>query len=91
MTKARGKVTRSTTPSQAYARFGEPEVEIAVWTPRPNGEPPYEQIHFIMKIPGLEDIPLIIRFKSPDTLGFFIEELTRYRKIVWPEAEAVNT
>lgn len=90
MVKPRGKVTRSNVPKAGYTRIGEPELEIAVWTPRPNGEPPFEQIHFIMKLPGLEDTPLIMRFKSPDTLGFFIEELIRYRKFVWPGAEPID-
>lgn len=42
MVKPRGKVTRSNLPKAAYAQIGEPTVEIAVWTPKPNGEPPYE-------------------------------------------------
>jgi hypothetical protein len=90
MVKARGRVTCSNIPKAAYAQLGEPEVEIAVWTPRPDGEPPYEQIHFIMKLPGFP-WPLIMRFKSPDTLGFFIEEPIRYRRIVWPDAEPIKS
>ena len=31
-----------------------------------------------------------IRFKSPDTLGFFIEELIARRKRVWPDAQPIN-
>lgn len=42
-----------------------------------------------MKLPGL-DFPLIMRFKSPDSLGFFIEELAKYRRVVWPEADPVD-
>ncbi|MCL4295753.1 MAG: hypothetical protein KJ077_08500 [Anaerolineae bacterium] len=90
MVKARGQVTRSTTPKRAYAQIGEPTVEIAAWCPDPDAKMPPEQVHFIMHLPGLEELPLIMRFKSPDTLGFFIEELARYRKAVWPEAEQVN-
>lgn len=90
MVKARGTVTRSNIPKAGYARLGEPTVEIAAWSPRPNAEPPLEQVHFVMKLPGL-DFPLIMRFKSPDSLGFFIEELARYRRVVWPDCEPVDT
>lgn len=90
MVKPRGKVTRSNVPKAGYTRMGEPELEIAVWTHRPNGEPPYEQVHFIMTLAGLEGVPLVMRFKSPDTLGFLIEEMIRYRKVVWPDAEPIN-
>lgn len=90
MVKARGKVTRSTIPKQAYAQLGEPTVEIAAWCPDSDAKMPPEQVHFIMHLPGLEEIPLIMRFKSPDTLGFFIEELARYRKVVWPNCDPVE-
>lgn len=92
MVKPRGQVTRSATPSRAYyAPLAEPTVEITAWCPDENAKMPPEQVHFIFKIPGLEEIPLIMRFKSPDSLGFFIEELARYRKVVWPDAEPVDT
>lgn len=38
----------------------------------------------------LGDVPLVIRFKSPDTLGFVIEELAYYRREVWPDAEKID-
>lgn len=90
MVKPRGKVTRSTTPRRAYAQVGEPTVEISAWCPDENAQMPPEQVHFIFIVPGLEEMPLIMRFKSPDSLGFFIEELARYRKVVWPNAEPVD-
>jgi hypothetical protein len=33
--------------------------------------------------------PVVLRFKEPDTLGFLIEELTRYRNSMLPDAEKV--
>lgn len=89
MIKPRGNVTRSTTPIEAYTRIGEPTVEIVAWCPDRKAQKPPEQVHFIMHLPGL-DLPLIMRFKSPDSLGFFIEELARFRQVVWPEAEPVS-
>lgn len=91
MAKARGKVTRSTTPKAAVVSpLGEPEIRIAAWCPDSEAKAPPEQVHLIFIVPGLEDHPLICRFKSPDTLGFIIEELTRYRREVWAEAEPVD-
>lgn len=90
MVKPRGKVTRSTTPRAAYARIGEPEIEITAWCPDPAAMEPPEQVHFIMHLKGLAGVPLVLRYKSPDSLGFFIEELIRYRKFVWPEAEPID-
>ena len=91
MTKARGKVTRSTTPQGAYlGPLAEPEVQISAWCPDEHAKLPPEQVHFTFIIPGLEEYPLIMRFKSPDTLGFLIEELARYRKEVWPEANELS-
>jgi hypothetical protein len=81
--KPRGTVTRTNQPKAGYLKVGEPQIEIA--------KPP-EQVHFIIHWPAqLSDLPpLVLRFKSPDTLGFFIEELNRYRNAVWPDAEKVN-
>lgn len=90
--KPRGQVVRSTMPKAGYAQIGEPQVEIAAWCRDENAELPPEQVHFIFHWPAeLADLPpLMMRFKSPDTLGFFIEELTRYRRTVWPESEKVT-
>ena len=89
MIKPRGNVTRSAVPIAAYARAGEPTVEIVAWCPDEKAQKPPEQVHFIMHLPGLE-FPLIMRFKSPDSLGFFIEELARYRQAVWPDSEPAS-
>lgn len=91
MVKPRGKIKRSTTPKKAdYLPIGEPQIEIAAWCPDDEAKLPPEQVHLIWRIPALEDMPMILRFKSPDTLGFLIEELTRYRRTVWPDCEPVD-
>ena len=94
MIKPKGDVTRSSTPRRAYASFLEPQVEICAWYPDANAQLPPEQVHFIIHWPAGMQLtgapPLAIRFKSPDTLGFFIEELTRYRRVVWPDCEPVE-
>ena len=90
MAKARGRVTRTTTPEKAViGHLGEPALHIAAWCPDDAAKLPPEQVHLIFVIPGLDDMPLVCRFKSPDTLGFLIEELANYRREVWPDAESV--
>jgi hypothetical protein len=88
----RGKVTRNYEPKKAYVKIGEPQIEIAAWCRDDNAKRPPEQGHFIIHWPGvIEDVPpMVLRFKNPDTLGFFIEELTRYRRTVWPDCERVK-
>jgi len=91
MVEPKGKVTRSTTPHAAtLSPLGEPEITIAAWCPDSEAKLPPEQVHLVNIIPGLEDYPIIMRFKSPDTLGFLIEELTKYRREVWPDAEPIT-
>lgn len=91
MVKSRGTVTRSKIPQNvagmAFVKLK--QFRVAVWTPRPDGQPPYEQVHLLLEIQGLR-VPAVLRFKSPDTLGFIVEELARYRREVWPDAEPVN-
>lgn len=88
----RGQVQRSNIPKEAYAKIGEPQFEIAVWCPDKEAKKPPEQIHFIVHWPAqLASLPpLVIRFKSPDSIGFFIEELIRFRRIVWPDSQKVQ-
>jgi len=91
MVKARGKVTRSTTPAGAVlSSLGEPEIHIAAWCPDTEAKEPPEQVHLVNIIPSLEELPMIMRFKSPDTLGFIIEELIKYRREVWPGCELIE-
>lgn len=88
----RGNFERSSIPKKAYAKIGEPQFEITAWCPDDDAKLPPEQVHFIVHWPAqLSDLPpLVIRFKSPDTLGFFIEELIRYRRTVWPACKKVT-
>ncbi len=88
----RGKVERSNEPKKGYLKIGEPQFEIAAWCRDDAAKLPPEQVHFIVHWPAqLAHLPpLVIRFKSPDTLGFFIEELTKYRRTVWPDCEKVK-
>lgn len=89
--KPRGRVTRTTTPTAALlGPLGEPEIQIAAWCPDAEAKLPPKQVHLINTIPGLEEYPIIMRFKSPDTLGFLIEELIKYRRTVWPDCEPVG-
>lgn len=91
MVKPRGEVKRSHTPKEAFSTpIGEPSITIAAWCPDSEAKLPPEQVHLIFVISGLEEIPLILRYKSPDTLGFIIEELARYRRAVWPDSEPLN-
>ncbi len=62
---------------------------IAAWCPDELAQEPPEQVHFILKVKGL-DYPFVVRFRSPDTLGFLIEELSDYRRQVWPDAEPLE-
>lgn len=89
MAKARGKTTRraNTRPPQGQVVIiGQPQIEIGAW--RPTDDAPPEQVHMLFHLPDLP--PLTTRYKSPDTLGFLIEELARYRQYVWPDAEPLN-
>jgi len=91
MIKPKAEVTRSAILKKAYAVLAEPQFEIAAWHPDGDTLQPAEQVHFIVHWPAQISAlpPMAIRFKSPDTLGFFIEELTRYRRLVWPNSEPV--
>lgn len=91
MIKPHGEIVRSTTPKKAFVwPLGDPEIRIATWCPDDAAQLPPEQVHLIIITPGLEKYPLAVRFKSPDTLGFLIEELAKYRREVWPDCEEVE-
>lgn len=63
------------------------EINIRTWHPDRKGEKPAEQVHIIFPVGKTE---MGIRFSRPETLGFIIEELIAYRRLVWPDAETVN-
>lgn len=90
MVKPRAKVIRQGY-SPGLEQLAEIEdINIAAWCPDEKAQEPPEQVHFIFTIQGLPEWPMVVRFKSPDTLGFLIEELARYRREVWPDAEPLN-
>lgn len=89
MVKPKAKVTYGGFGSGLVQFLEIEEIQIVSWCPDDKAQLPPEQVHLIQKIKGIDDIPLVMRFKSPDTLGFLIEELARYRREVWPEAELV--
>lgn len=68
-------------------------LSIVEWHPDLNAELPPEQVHLVLKLGGeteADKLDLLLRFQTPDTLGFVIEELIAYRKNVWPDAEPIN-
>ena len=62
---------------------------MAAWCRDDNATLPPEQVHLIQEIVGVNDVSVVMRFKGPDTLGFLIEELARFRREVWPDSEKV--
>ncbi len=66
-----------------YEVFDIESLDIGQWTPDPAGRHPPTQVHVEIRIKGLPT-PLVMRFKSPDTLGRLIEQLMRHRDEVWP-------
>ena len=90
MVKARGVVKRGGFRPGLDQAAEIKELTIAGWCPDEAAQQPMEQVHLIATIGGLENWPLVFRFKSSDTMGFIIEELIRYRRQVWPEAEALD-
>lgn len=64
------------------------KISIQEWHPDLEAKLPAEQVHFIITIG--DELKLALRFKSPDTLGFLIEELIAYRKKTWSDAEPIN-
>lgn len=63
-------------------------VSIREWHPDVAGEMPAEQVHLLITLEDKTELGL--RFCSPDTLGFLIEELIAYRSSVWVDAEPIN-
>ena len=48
------------------------------------------EVHMLIYLKSDPDVPLTMRFKSPDTLGDWISVLTWYRNSVWPNADPIN-
>ena len=64
------------------------EVKILAWCPDSQAKAQPEQVHLQIKLKRSQ-LAQSLRFKSPQTLGFFIEELAEYRRFVWPDCEPV--
>lgn len=90
--KPRGKFERyGKKPVDSFRYWDiDPEkgIDIGAWCPDKEAKEPPEQVHLSLFIKNA--YPIIVRFKSPDTLGFLIEELSRYRNHVWPDCEPVE-
>lgn len=90
MIKPKGKMNRHVGFSPGLMKFFQIDSwEIAAWCMDEKAETRPVQVHFVFRIAGFK-FPFLLRFLGPDTLGFLIEELNRYRSEVWPEAESVT-
>lgn len=56
---------------------------------RKQGEVTATEVHMLIHLKNME-APLCMRFKSPDSLGDFIEIANAYRNRLWPDAEPLN-
>lgn len=64
-------------------------LEVAQWCRDSEGKLPPEQVHMQVNVKGSR-VPFVMRFKSPETLGLLIEQLTRHRREVWPHASIME-
>jgi len=88
---AQSRITRSNEPQPDLVDFLELDsINIAAWCPDPDAQQPPEQVHLILRIQALAEFSFLVRFKSPATLAFLIEELIRYRREVWPDAPPLD-
>lgn len=63
------------------------QMKVAEFLPSlPNAE---MEVHLLLYVKG-SDVPYLVRFKSPDTLGDWIEVLTKHRNRVWPDADPIR-
>lgn len=91
MVKPRGKVQRHRGLKQVpYAYLEVESLEVAGWCPDADAQQPMEQVHLLLHVKALSEYPVIVRFKSPDTLDFLIEELAAFRCEVWLGAEPID-
>lgn len=89
--KPKGTVERHVGYTPGLTYFLEiAETGIYAWSPGKAEEKlPATQVHLIQTVKGMP-AKLVTRFKGPDTLGFLIEELIKYRREVWPDSEKVT-
>ena len=58
-------------------------IEVTEWHPFRDGRGKPTEVHVLMRLQGIEDLPLMIRFKSPGTLDAVIAALATHRFNVW--------
>lgn len=75
--------------SAAEATYIMDSLNILEYHPDDYAQEPASQVHVQMKVKHTSPI-FALRFKKPEILGFFIEELIAYRKNVWADAEPIN-
>ena len=73
-------------PQADYDRYREPkpldgyfithdfELEIGAWSPDRAAQQPPREVHVVIHLNGI-GVPIALRFRGPDTLGFLIEEM----------------
>ncbi len=86
MIKPKGKIIHTGFRPGLTVALEAQEINISAWCPDDRALKPPEQVHLILQVARIK-YPILMRFKDPDTLGFLIEELNRYRSYVWPGAE----
>lgn len=56
--------------------------QVAAWTPERDGNGKLEQLHVVLWLQGAE-MPMVMRFKSAQSVQDFIDALERHKKDVW--------
>lgn len=59
------------------------DINIAEFHELPDGQGPPSQVHMTINVRGIP-IPLVMRFKGPDTLDSIVAALVKHRNNVWP-------
>ena len=62
--------------------------EVAEYHEMSEGQGPATQVHMTMNVEGMDDLPLVLRFKSHRSISHLIESLTVHRNNVWPEVRS---
>ena len=58
-------------------------IEVQEFHPLENGEGPATQVHLRIKIEGMEDTPIVVRFHSPKAIDELIVALITHRQRVF--------
>ena len=81
------EVTRETGLSKPHNAFKLDQFNIGAFA---TNHTDVDEVHLILRSDN-ENTPVgVMMFKSPNSIGFLIEELIAYRKHVWPDAEDIN-